>query len=582
MKNSASIVLFISLLALLTSCFDRQNYITHEQTGLSQIENMMTSQLETTLKNVNDTINLAFRGQELYTTSLIKQFYIANQYIPVWTNNMEPNRYAREMMRLFARSAFYGLDTAFYQFSSLSEIYSQLNDVNLKDRDKKALEYELLMTHNCFKIMSHLRSGVIRPDNSIYGYRLNPYPKSFSKKLASFINDDLLTEGILALQPKSYEYRFLQAGLENFVKNMVLNQDSLIIPNPETDSLGAYKATREILIANNYYLTPEKNIKPYTDYTIKSITNFFSDTIGYTISFSPILDKDTAFFNALKSFQKSNGLHPDGLIGNNTRNALVINNMERFKQIAVNLERLRWEKRRPTKYVYVNIPAYKLRILEKGWIKQTFRIVVGAVYSKTPELNSQIEHFITNPAWNVPHSISSRELLPKIIADSTYLARHNYKILDENRELVKEKIDWSKVNRENFSYFIRQSGGRGNALGSIKFIFPNPYNVYIHDTPSKSKFKKEIRAYSHGCMRLENPLDLAHYLLESENNISSDSLMVIMNKHIQKQINLSEPVPVFVRYITCEADNKANITFYKDIYSKDEKLKNQLFASRGI
>ena len=579
MKYLASISLFI---ILSSSCFDRQSYIAQDQTSLLQVENTMTSQLETTLKNVNDTINLAFRGQEFTTTKLIKQFYVLNQYIPVWTNNMEPNRYAREMMKLFARSAFYGLDTSFYHFSSLSELYSQLNEVDLKDRDKKALEYELLMTHNCFKIMSHLRSGVVKPDTSIYGYRLNPYPKYFSKKLASFVNEDILTEGILALQPNSYEYRFLQAGLENFVKNMVLSQDSLILPNAETDSSEMYEAAKEILITNNFYLSPEKNVKLYTDYAVNSITNFLTDTIGYTINHSPKLDLDTAFFNALKRFQKSNGLHPDGVIGNNTKNVLGINNMERYRQIAINLERLRWEKRRPKKYVYVNIPAYKLRVLDKGWIKKTFRVVVGAVYSKTPELNGQIEYFITNPEWNVPYSISSRELLPKIIADTTYLARNNYKILDENRQPIQGKIDWSQVNRENFNYFIRQSGGRGNALGTIKFIFPNPYNVYIHDTQDKSKFNKEIRAYSHGCMRIENPLDLAQYLLESENDISPDSVMVWMNNHSRKQINLSEPIPVFVRYITCEADNKANITFYKDIYSKDEKLKKQLFAKQEI
>jgi len=582
MKNSASIILIISLLVIFTSCFDRQSYITHEKTGASQFENTMALQLETTLESVNDTINLSFRGHELYTAKLIKQFYIVNQYIPAWTNNMEPNRYAREMMRLFARSAFYGLDTAFYQFSSLSELYGQLNDANIKDKDNKVLEYEILMTHNCFKIMSHLRSGVIQPDSSVNGFKLNPYPKSFSKKLASFINNDLLTEGILALQPDSYEYRFLQAGLERFVKNMVLNQDSLYMPDTETDSSKAYETAKELLITNNFFITPEKNAKPYTDYMIKSITNSFSDTIGFTISYSPILDKDTAFINALKRFQKSNGLHPDGVIGTNTSNALTINNMERFRQIAINLERLKWQKRRPKKYVYVNIPSYKLRVLENGWIKKTFRVVVGAVYSKTPELNGQMEYFITNPAWHVPHSISSRELLPKIASDSTYLQRHNYTVLDKNRQPVQGKIDWSGVNRENFNYFIRQGGGRGNALGSIKFIFPNPYNVYIHDTPSKSKFKSEIRAFSHGCMRLENPVDLAHYLIESENEISSDSLTVLMNKRSRKQINLSEPVPVFVRYVTCEANKKGNITFYKDIYGKDEKLKDELFASREI
>ena len=582
MKNSALLIIILSIFIFTSSCFDRQTYITQEQHPSSQSEITMTSQLETTFMNVNDTVNLAFRGQELFTTNLIKQFYAINQHIPVWTNNMKPNRYSREAMKLFAKSAFYGLDTAFYQFSSLSNLYKQLKNENLKDRDKKALEYEILMTHNCFKIMSHLHSGLIQPDSSVNGIKQNPYPKSFSKNLALFINNDRLTEGILDLQPNSYEYRFLQAGLENFIKTVILNKDSLNIPNPKTDSSEAYEATKKVLIANNYYPSDEEKTQQHINHVINNVTNIFSDTKTYSDDLSPKLDKDTAFFNGLKRFQKANGLHPDGVIGNNTHNALHINNMQRFKQIAINLERLRWQKKRPKKYVYVNIPSYKLRILENGWIKKTYRVVVGAVYTETPELNGEMEYFITNPSWNVPHSISSREILPKIIADSTYLARNNYKILDKNRQPVLEKIDWSKVNRENFNYSIQQGSGKGNALGTIKFIFPNPYNVYIHDTQSKSKFKQEIRAYSHGCMRLENPVELAKYIVESEANISTDSLMSIMNRGERKQINLNEPIPVFVRYITCEANNKGEITFYKDIYGKDEELKEQLFASSRI
>ncbi|OQY03956.1 MAG: hypothetical protein B6I20_03970 [Bacteroidetes bacterium 4572_117] len=582
MRQLASITIITSFLFIMSSCFDRQSYISQEQDIGRDIENNMAVQLENTLKNVNDTINLAFHGKEIYTTNLIKDFYTLNQYIPVWTTNMKPNRQARELMKLFAHSPIYGLDTTFYQFSSLSKLYYQLNKKEVKDRDKKALEYELLMTHNSFKIMSHLRSGVIQPDSSVNGIKSDPYPKSLAKKLVSFINTDQLTEGIVALQPNSYEYRFLQAGLEVFVKNMVMNQDSVFIPDPEIDSVAAYTAAKKMLVANNYYPSTEKLVKPYTDYTIKKITNIIADTIGYTISFTPRIDEDTTFVVALKQFQKVNGLHPDGVIGSNTRNALHTNNMDRYKQIAVNLERLRWQKKRPQKYIYVNIPSYKLRVLEKGWIKKTFRVVVGAVYSETPELNGEIEYFITNPEWNVPYSISSRELLPKIVNDSTYLAKHNYVVLDENRQPVQGKIDWSQVNSENFNYSIRQAGGSNNALGSIKFIFPNQYNVYIHDTQSKNKFSKEIRAYSHGCMRLENPWDLAKYIVESEKNISTDTLMTIKDKRVRKQINLKEPLPVFVRYITCEADNNANITFYKDIYGKDEELKKQLFASKEI
>lgn len=580
MKSYKSISLLIGLFVITTSCFDRQNYISHEQNPGSKSEPTMAAQLENTLKNINDTIKLAFRGEKLQTGMLIKDFFAMNQYLPVWTTDMAPNRYAREMMRLFARSAFYGLDKEFYQFRDLSYLYDQLSAGQLKDRDKKALEFEILMTHNSLKIMSNLHYGIIKPDTSIYRKNFNAFPKSFPKKLISFINDDLLTEGILNLQPKSYEYRFLQAGLENFVKTTTLNSDTFFIADLEKDSAKAYETIRKVLVTCNYYPSEEDNIEARVNYSIQYITSHFIDTTLQQTAFSPVLEKDTALINGLKRFQKANGLHPDGVIGSNTKNALAINNQERFKQLAINLERLRWEKKRPKKYIYVNIPSYKLRVLDKAWIKKTFRVVVGAVHTQTPELNGSMEYFITSPRWNVPYSITSKELIPKIIADSTYLAKHNYRLLDANRQALTEKVDWSKINRDNFKYTIQQGSGSNNALGSIKFIFPNPYNVYIHDTQSKSKFNKEIRAYSHGCMRLDNPIDLAKYLIKDENNISADSLTVWIAAHKRKRINLSEPVPVYVRYITCEADKKGNITFYKDIYGKDEALKKQLFASR--
>jgi murein L,D-transpeptidase YcbB/YkuD len=578
--------ILISILAIFSvfniSCFDRNNYTAGAPDFPVEEENTMNQMLVSTFENVNDTVPLAFRGRELTTTPLIKKFYSENQYLPVWTTAMKPNHDGRELMRLFAKAAFYGLDTSFYQFTSLKELYYILRDEKEHDLSKKAVEYELLMTHNCFKLMSHLHTGVLYPDTAIYGKQYTKFPRSFAIQLGEFVNNGRVTEGILDLQPKNYQYRQLQKGLEAFLTSMNLTTDSFELPDPKADSLLAYKKAKEILATNNFF-DQEYIAKEYANNIINDITDFELVPVEYTYDYKAPLESEEEFINALKSFQKDHGLHPDGKIGERTRNALLQNNRERFEQIAVNLERLRWEKRRPARYVYVNLPSYKLRVVDKYMIQKTYIVVVGAPWFKTPLLNSEIEYFTTNPKWYVPVSISKNEILPKIKKDSTYLARHGYRVYDTESNPVVEKIDWSKIEAGNFNLRFQQNAGSGNAMGKIKYYFDSgENNVLIHDTNDKSKFKKDIRAYSHGCIRIAEPVKFGTTLVGLDRPNTADSVEIWVNTGQRKRYVFEEPIPLYVRYITCEANSKSHITFYPDIYGKDKELKKQLFASREI
>jgi len=574
-----SVLVLLSIFSI--SCFDRNNYTVNTQTFPVEEENTMSQLLANTFENVNDSVHLAFRGQELVTTPLIKRFYAENQFLPVWTTSMKPNHDGRELMRLLAKSAYYGLDTSFYQFTALKDLYYVLKDEKELDLSSKALEYELLMTHNCFKIMSHLHTGVLKADTSIYGKQYVKFQRNFSSKLGEYVNTGRISEGILDLQPKTYQYRQLQKGLEVFLNSMAINTDSFNLPDPQKDSLMAYKKAKEILTANSYF-DPEYKAKEYANFMIKEITSFDSESVGYTFDFSAPQENDSAFLASLKKFQKNHGLFPDGKIGANTKNALLMNNRERFEQIAINLERLRWEKRRPARYVYVNLPSYKLRVIEKHMIKKTYIVVVGAPWFKTPQLNSEIEYFTTNPKWYVPLSISRNELLPKIKNDSTYLARHGYQVYDTESNPVKS-VDWSKVEAGNFNLRFQQRAGSGNAMGKIKYYFDSgENNVLIHDTNDKSKFSKEIRAYSHGCIRIAEPVKFGTTLVGLDQPATADSVAIWVNNGQRKVYEFNEPIKLYVRYITCEANSKSNITFYHDIYGKDEKLKERFFTNREI
>jgi len=572
----AQILTFVLIVFVFSSCFDSLK--SGKQAIQTYDESPMAILLENTLKNANDSTFLAFRGKQIFTSKMIKEFYLLNKNFPVWTSRMKPNEHATELLHLFGRARYFGLDTSFYQYTELKELFASLTEPNGTELNKKALDFELLMTHNCFRLMSNLHSGILYADTSIYGYNSNKYPSNYPKKLAQFINDGKLSKGILDLQPRSYEYRRLVSGLEHFLDKMVLTGDSNLIPDPAVDSMYAYQKARKILIGINYLQSEEYTP---TECLFNKTENLNQFNQAESIGFSFCSHEDSLFMNALKVFQKDHGLSPDGKIGYNTVKALQQNNQDRFEQIAINMERLKWEKVRPAKYVYVNLPSYKLRVINDYAIIKTLNVVVGAQRTETPLLNSKIEYFITNPEWNVPYSITSNEILPKIRKDSTYLARHNYKIFDKNRNPVKE-INWSEIEGGNVGYSIQQGSGSGNALGKIKFIFPNPYSVYIHDTQDKSKFSKDIRAYSHGCMRVQDPNELAKTLLELEPNNMADSVDIWLSRSNSKKIDLPEPIPVYVRYVTCEADSKGNITFYQDIYGKDNKLKALLFAQKDI
>lgn len=578
-KNNIYVITL--LLAIFSfSCLDRNNYKASLSSYPVEEENTMTSLLMSTFENVNDTVLLAYRGHELSTTNLIVDLYKQNQHLPIWTTAMKPNHDARELMRLFAKSAYYGLDTTFYQFSSLKKLYYALKEDNTPDVNTKALEYELLMSHNCFKIMSHMRTGVLDADTSIYGKPYIKYPNNFTTKLNDFINTGRITEGILALQPRTYRYIQLQKGMEKFLNSMNLNSDSFFIPDMETDSMLAYQKAKNILTTNNFY-DPSYKAKEYANYMVNKISNFEQEPIGYTIDFSPVPDKDSVFIASLKKFQSLHGLHADGRIGTNTKNALLKTNRERFEQIAINMERLKWEKRKPARYVYVNLPAYKVRVVDKHMVIKTIDIVIGATWFKTPLFNSEIEYFTTNPRWYVPVSITKNELLPIIKKDSTYLKRKGYRVYDLEANPV-QNVDWSKIEAGNLNIRLQQRPGRGNAMGKIKFFFDSgPYNVLLHDTNDKSKFKKEIRAYSHGCMRLAEPVEFGTTLAGIDNPSVRDSVKLWVDSGYQKRHIFSEPIPLYVRYVTCEADDNANIKFYYDIYGKDKELKERFFAQKN-
>ena len=267
---------------------------------------------------------------------------------------------------------------------------------------------------------------------------------------------------------------------------------------------------------------------------------------------------------AVKQYQRRMGLTDDGVVGKNVVNELNVPIKKRIEQLLINMERMRWMPNIPEgNGILVNIPQYELHVLEEGEIVFQMDIVVGKTGSETVIFADEIQYVVFSPYWNVPRSIVRSEIYPAMQKNPNYLAEKNM-----------EQIGFS-----NGLPIIRQKPGNSNSLGRVKFIFPNSYNIYLHDTPSRSLFGAERRAFSHGCIRVSQPTKLAEYLLRNQKDWTSERIAQAMKVNTEKWVALDDPLPVFISYFTAWVDQDGLLNFRQDIYGHDRKMAERLFAA---
>ena len=257
--------------------------------------------------------------------------------------------------------------------------------------------------------------------------------------------------------------------------------------------------------------------------------------------------------------------------------------METLQTIELNLERWRMENQfsEDGEYIWINIPSFMLRVVRDGMPVLESRIIVGAQKTPTPEFSSIVECFTVYPYWHVPRKISVEEYLPIIQRDTSFITRNNFDVLDrKGRVLHKDSIDWRSFNKNYFPVSLRQREGEENSLGIIKFVFDNPYAVFLHDTNAKGLFNRKVRTYSHGCIRMEKAVELGHYLLTKDPSGRSAVLDKYLAKQQRRTVNLPKPVPIHIRYFTCEVIN-GRLFRYEDVYNKDRDLSARLYQLAG-
>lgn len=275
---------------------------------------------------------------------------------------------------------------------------------------------------------------------------------------------------------------------------------------------------------------------------------------------------------AVKRFQYRHGLIIDGIVGPDTLAAMNVPVAERVRELSLNRERIfSLFDSYVERYVLVNIPAYELKVIEKGKEILKMKAIVGSTGSKTPVFQDEIEYLVFNPDWRIPIRKTVRDIIPIIKSDPTYLERKNIRIFDgwgkDARELRPEEVNWDYYDLNNFNLMLVQGPGPENELGRIKFMFPNEYLVYIHDTPARELFTYNDRAFSSGCIRVEKPIDLALYCLKDQSGWDLNRILSVIDGGEPVEVYLEENIPVVIVYWTAWVDESGLVHFRKDIYN---------------
>jgi murein L,D-transpeptidase YcbB/YkuD len=287
---------------------------------------------------------------------------------------------------------------------------------------------------------------------------------------------------------------------------------------------------------------------------------------------------DAVLVGAVKKFQRRHNLETDGVVGGETVTVLNVSIDTRIQQIIANMDR--WRALPPNlgdPHIVVNIPNFTLDVIAGEEVVLHMKVVVGKMVEErnTPTFSAQMSYLVLNPYWHVPKSIAEKELFPLSRKDPQYFAKNNFIVrrvqIGEQLEPDPNATDGSMISKKIYQYRLKQAPGPKNALGRIKFIFPNPYGVYLHDTPSKSLFSRTVRTYSHGCIRIEKPIELAEYLLqETSGKWTREAILSTIHRQKEKTVHLPMPVPVYIQYWTAWVDAEGEVQFRNDIYGYDK------------
>jgi murein L,D-transpeptidase YcbB/YkuD len=486
--------------------------------------------------------------------TLVDQFYQKRNYEPIWCSQEKWLPLSDSLFEFIGHATEYGLFPGDYNYRILKNIRLQTTEDTLGQKDAALWSRgDLLLTDAFFRMCYDLRKGrlpydsvTLRKDTMSAGSYLNLFDTlQQTKDVAGLMHN---------LEPKHEAYDSLKSGLKKFLRSVESLKKYTYIPYPVSNSADYQNNLKKRLFEEGLIESPFD----YMD----------------TTSLKLVIGK----------YQRQKGLTETGKLNSNTVTSLNNTSWEKFKRIALTLDRYKLlPDSMPTTYIWVNIPAYNMRIVDSNIVVMESNVIVGQPKTRTPLLTSSVSNFITYPQWTVPWSIIFTEMMPKIQANPDYLRKQNLMVVDKNDSVMNpDSLKWKRFNKDNFPYLIKQRQGDDNSLGVLKFNFANRYSVYLHDTNARWLFSKENRALSHGCVRIKDFMKLADFLVRNDTlRFPSDTLRSWITRKEKHVVSGFPRVPIFIRYFTCEAKN-GSIKFYNDVYGEDRVLCQRYFDGKTL
>lgn len=493
--------------------------------------------------------------EKIQLSGQMSRLYRLKEFQPLWTSKGEVLPQANTFISLIEGAETEGLRPSDYHLNDIKATLGKIQTSSGSVGPNILARFDLLLTDAFILYVSHLLDGRVEPQGVDLSWIKNPDKLDFNR-----IRELGLGSGQFQRYISDYEnplYRRMRSALVNYKIIQANGGWPIVPPGPKIER--GHRGQRVRLLRERLIATGDLGDQPKTK--------------------GDIYDKNIEI--GVRKFQRRHGLTEDGVVGPYTLTELNVTVQERIEQIKINMERYRWMPRdMGPRYIELNIPDFHLDIIENGKIMLTMPVVVGKPYWNTPLFSANMTYIILNPYWNIPRSIALEETLPKIREDPEYLSKRDIRVFqgwtDGSGEIDPSTIDWSAVNNMNLKYRFRQNPGPSNPLGHIKFMLPNEYNVYLHDTSQKNLFKKQRRDFSHGCIRVENPLGLAEYVLSTEPGWTREKIEAEIRKGKSQSIILPEPIPVYLVYFTAWVDDQGDIQFRHDLYGRDKDLYNAL------
>ena len=487
----------------------------------------------------------------------LTELYHANGLQPFWIKDEKPGPRGADILSVLEDAKSHGLVPADYFVDKIHRFWDSSDTAGL-------VRLDILLTLGMMRYVADQREGRMAPRKVD--------PELFATARDVDVDWDVLRQTV-----------FEASDMKAF-----LNQQAP--PYPQYPQLQKKLAEYRALAAKGGWpsIPAGKVLKPVMqDQRVKIVRKRLAATEGLDSENMDSAVFDEALEEAVKRFQKRHNLKPDGVVGKRTLAVMNVPVTFRIKQLIINMERYRWLKRHMhDRLVAVNIAGFEAAAGKPGKFDVRMPVIVGKKYHKTPVFSDTIKYVVINPYWNLTPSIARNETLPKLKKDPHYLKKHNMRIFKgwgpDAPELDATTIDWSKVSKKDMNrYRVRQDPGPQNALGTLKLVFPNEYNVYLHDTPAHGLFKQEQRAFSHGCIRMDRPAEMAAWVLGGEEKgwgLARVNEVIAGRK--REVVVLDQPIPVYILYRTAFVNPQDHaLYFYEDIYGRDKLLAKALFGA---